>query len=76
MARDPYQVLGVSSNASSAEIKAAYRQLVKRHHPDAGEGIQIPAATVVHDAAALAPDDVQREAPVGVEEAGSLRRYS
>jgi molecular chaperone DnaJ len=33
---DPYQVLGVHPNASGAEIKAAYRALVKQHHPDAG----------------------------------------
>jgi len=33
---DHYAVLGVSSQATPAEIKAAYRALVKRHHPDAG----------------------------------------
>jgi molecular chaperone DnaJ len=33
---DPYAVLGVSAQAGAAEIKAAYRALVKRHHPDAG----------------------------------------
>ena len=36
LARDPYAVLGVAVTASAAEIKAAYRALVKQHHPDAG----------------------------------------
>ncbi len=33
---DPYQILGVNPAASLIEIKAAYRALVKSHHPDAG----------------------------------------
>lgn len=32
--KNPYKVLKVSSNASQAEIKKAYRQLANKYHPD------------------------------------------
>lgn len=32
--KDPYQILGISRNASDAEIKETYRKLVRKYHPD------------------------------------------
>ncbi len=37
--RDPYEVLGLSPSATDAEVKTAYRKLVKKYHPDALQGM-------------------------------------
>jgi DnaJ-class molecular chaperone len=37
-ARSPFEILGVAETATDEEIKAAYRNLVKRWHPDLNPG--------------------------------------
>lgn len=37
MDREPHEVLGVARDASEEDVRAAYREMVKEHHPDVSD---------------------------------------
>jgi DnaJ-class molecular chaperone len=54
MADDPYGVLGLKRDASADAIKAAYRKLARKHHPDLNPGkpeaeARFKAVSAAHD---------------------------
>ena len=38
MSKDLYKILGIPQTATEKDIRAAYRTLPKKYHPDAGAG--------------------------------------
>src|SRR5213078_579386 len=54
--RDYYAVLGVSRDASEAEIKRAFRELARKHHPDVSPGSNGEAFREINDAYAVLSD--------------------
>ncbi len=82
---DPHRILGVTPQATLAEIRDAYRQKAKVHHPDAGgedwafrivvqaAGLLVAPATT-HTAYAQVPDPSDTGAP-GEEGKGSGRPF-
>jgi curved DNA-binding protein CbpA len=45
---DPYEVLGVAPGASAEAIRRAYRELVRRHHPDRHADVADHERAVLH----------------------------
>ena len=35
---NPYQVLGITKYSSKEDIRLAYKRMMKKHHPDSGDG--------------------------------------
>ncbi len=73
MTKDPYQVLGVSPNASDEEIKKAYRDLTKKYHPDLNPGDQ-NAADKMHEVNA-AYDAIKNGTAQQYGDAGAQQAY-
>jgi len=57
-----YEVLGVSRTASDAEIKSAFRRLVKKYHPDLTPGVEGSKFREIVDAFRAVSDPQKRKA--------------
>lgn len=61
MFKDYYKILGIDIQASQDEIKAAYRELSKKWHPDRNPDLDVTAMMQdINEAYALLKDEVKR----------------
>ena len=58
---DPYKVLGVSPHATDEEVKAAYRDLARKYHPDNYQNNPLAGLTHKRRLSALGPGGLSRE---------------
>ena len=47
--KDAYDVLGVNRNASDEEVKRAYREMLRKYHPDNFAGTNNPLASLAEE---------------------------
>jgi curved DNA-binding protein CbpA len=59
---DPYAVLGVTPDASPAQIAHAYRRLIRAHHPDVHPNSDSAALVAAVTAYAILRDPARRAA--------------
>ena len=60
--RNYYEILGVPRNASSDEIKQAFRRLARRYHPDVNPGDKVAEEKFkdINEAYEILSDDGRR----------------
>ncbi len=61
MAKDYYQILGISKSASKDEIKSAFRKLAHQYHPDKGGGNEAKFKEVSEAYSVLGDDNKRKQ---------------
>ncbi|GAA1762592.1 DnaJ C-terminal domain-containing protein [Agromyces humatus] len=76
--KDFYQVLGVSKDASGADIKKAYRKLARKYHPDQNQGDSAAEAKFkdISEANSVLSDAEQRKEYDAIRAMGSGARFT
>ena len=76
--KDFYKVLGVSKDASEAELKKVYRKLAREYHPDSNQGNAKAEAKFkeISEAYSVLSDKEQRAEYDQIRAMGSGARYS